>query len=127
MRTAPLVAGLVAALVALSGCAESPAPVETATPPAFPRIAGTVAWSQRSASGDWHVRVEVPDGATAYARARRLLTAHGYRLTNDEPAADGGAGQACTTALCVSFSATTRSGAGASVEYEVFHSTGMTG
>ena len=127
MRTAPLVAGLVAALVALTGCAGSPAPVDRATPPAFPRIGGTVVSSVRSASGDWHVRVEVPDGATAYATARRLLTAHGYQLTNDEPAADGGAGQACTTALCVSFSAVARSGASASVEYEVFHSTGMTG
>ena len=69
----------------------------------------------------------MPDAVAGYREARALLTRHGFQLTSDEPEHDGGSGQACTTALCVSFDALTRPGSKPAVEYEVFHSTGMTG
>lgn len=112
----------------LAGCtatAPAPRPATTAVP-AFPRIDGAVVSTSRPVAGDWVVRVRVSDPGAAYRRARSLLTAHGYRLTSDETDPDGGHGQACTTALCVSF-ATSGAGSGATLDYEVFHSTGMAG
>jgi hypothetical protein len=116
------------AVLALAGCTAAPAPVASTTaagPPAFPRIPGTVVSTAEPVVGDWTVKVRVGDAASAYRAARTLLTQHGFQLTSDEPVEDGGTGQACTTALCVSFDALTRPGAEPAVEYEVFHSTGM--
>ena len=130
MRSSPLVLALAAVTVVLAGCSGAPQPVATSTaagPPAFPRIAGTVLSTTQSVPGDWVVTVRVTDPPAAYRLARSLLTADGYQLTLDEPVVDGGNGQACTTALCVGFSALKRPGFGDSVQYEVFHSTGVVG
>ncbi len=95
--------------------------------PSFPRIAGRVLSTTESVPGDWVVTVRVADPPTAYREARSLLVEHGYELTLDEPVVDGGNGQACTTRLCVGFSALTRPQIGRTVQYEVFHSTGVVG
>lgn len=130
VRTARLVLASTAIVLALAGCTAAPRPVASSTPagpPAFPRIAGTVLSSVQSVPGDWVVTVRVADPPAAYRAARSLLTAHGYRLTLDEPVVDGGNGQACTTALCVGFSALDRPAVGRTLQYEVFHSTGVVG
>jgi hypothetical protein len=119
-----------AVVLALAGCAAPPPPVapsRTPGPPSFPRIAGTVLSTVQSVPGDWVVTVRVADPPSAYREARALLTAHSYRLTLDEPVVDGGNGQACTTDLCVGFSALTRPQLGRTLQYEVFHSTGVVG
>ena len=130
MRIAPLALAAGAVLLALAGCTATAPPVAVTTPtgpPPFPRIAGTVLSTVQSVPGDWVVTVRVADPPAAYREARGLLTAHGYRLTLDEPVVDGGNGQACTTELCVGFSALTRPGVGRTLQYEVFHSTGVVG
>lgn len=130
VRTAPLTLAALAVAVALAGCSTVQQPVATSTaagPPSFPRIAGTVLSTDQSSPGDWVVTVRVADAPTAYRQARDLLTAKGYQLTLDEPVVDGGNGQACTTAVCVGFSALDRPSVGTTVEYEVFHSTGVVG
>lgn len=126
-RSVPaLIAGL--GLLALTACAETPAPDRSAAgPPAFPQVAGTVVSRSEPNPGDWLVAVRVTDPAAAYREARTLLTRAGFEMTNDAPAVDGGNGQACTTRLCVSFTALQHPGSASTVEYEVFHSTGMSG
>lgn len=80
--------------------------------------------ARSTAYGEQHVTVAVSDPEAAYARARALLVDAGYLLTKDRTAKGGGDGQACTTALCVQFTATTDPQYGPSVAYEAFHSTG---
>lgn len=125
----PALIGASCAVLALSACTGTPPPHPTSTggPPAFPRVAGRVVAREEPAPGDWTLRVQVPDPAAAYRRARDLLSRAGYRITNDAPARDGGNGQACTTAWCVTFTAVTPPGGGPVVDYEVFHSSGVAG
>jgi hypothetical protein len=123
---------VVAALIALAlaGCAETPVATPSSSssgPPSFPRVTGTVVSQSEPTRGDWLISVQVADAATAYGEAKRLLTAKGFQVTNDAPASDGGNGQACTTRLCVSFTALAHPGQGPTVDYEVFHSTGVVG
>ncbi|MGT2425995.1 hypothetical protein [Amnibacterium kyonggiense] len=127
-RAARLIGALSAALV-LAACTGTPAPSRTpaAGPPSFPRVAGDVIARAEPVPGDWTMRVRVADAAAAYRRARDLLTRGGYRLTDDVPADDGGGGQACTTAWCVTFAALTPPGGAPVVDYEVFHSSGVVG
>lgn len=130
VRVVSLLAVCCAVGLLLAACSASPAPAPTrsaAGPPAFPRIAGTVVSTTESVPGDWVVTLRVADPPSAYRQARALLTARGFQLTLDEPVVDGGNGQACTTALCVGFSALSRPGVGPSIQYEVFHSTGVVG
>jgi hypothetical protein len=130
VRIAPIALAACAVVVALTGCSTTAPPVAPSTstgPPSFPRIAGTVLSTVQPVRGDWVVTVRVADPPAAYREARTLLTAHGYQLTLDEPVVDGGNGQACTTQLCVGFSALTRPGVGRTLQYEVFHSTGVVG
>ncbi|MGN6444446.1 hypothetical protein [Amnibacterium sp.] len=128
MRRVAVLIGCCLPLLLTACTAASSAPRTTpAGPPVFPRVAGRVLSTTEAAPGDWVIRVRVADPVTAYERARALLTAKGYQLTNDEQAADGGQGQACSTALCVTFSALVRPGTGPVVEYEAFHSTGVVG
>jgi hypothetical protein len=125
----PLALG--ALVLLLAGCtATTPTQVprsSSAAVPAFPRIDGAVLSTSQPVAGDWVVRVQVREPGAAYLRARSLLTAHGYRLTSDETDQDGGHGQACTTALCVSFATSGGGASGGTLDYEVFHSTGMAG
>jgi hypothetical protein len=131
VRTPLIVPAAGAAVLLLAGCTAASGTVTTSSspagPPAFPRISGTVVATAEPVAGDWTVKVRVADPASAYRAARALLTRHGFQLTSDEPVQDGGSGQACTTAICVSFDALTRPGERPAVEYEVFHSTGMAG
>lgn len=131
MRRSLLLVGVAAAVLALSGCVDrpepSPASASASGPPPFPRVPGDVVAQAERVPGDWTVRVRVSDAATAYARARALLVRSGYHVTNDAPARDGGNGQACTTAWCVTFTASTSTDDGPSVDYEVFHSSGVAG
>ncbi len=114
------------AVLLLSGCtaagpaAPSPAPTRSA---AWPRLPGREL-ARWEVSGVEHVIVAVGDPSAAYPRARALLVDAGFRLTKDREATGGGDGQACTTALCVQFSATTDPRYGRSVAYEAFHSSG---
>lgn len=116
--------GLLAVLV-LTGCA--PAAVAPAPSPspsvAWPMLPGRVL-ARSQEFGEQHLVVAVADPEAAYARARALLVDAGYQLTKDREARGGGDGQACTTALCVQFTATTDPEHGPSVAYEAFHSTG---
>lgn len=129
VRRRAIAVGASALLLALTACAEPGAPHGTATsgPPPFPRVPGTVLASSSPVRGDWRLTVRVEGLVAAYDDARSRLVAAGYRLTDDEPDADGGTGQACTTALCVSFSVLDDPELGPSVAYETFHSTGMSG
>lgn len=130
MRRPVLIAAAAVALLPLASCAQTPAPVGTpsaAGPPAFPRVAGAVVSQSEPDRGDWLLAVRVADPAAAYREARTLLTRGGFQITNDAPAEDGGNGQACTTRLCVSFTAVTHPGERPTVDYEVFHSSGVVG
>jgi hypothetical protein len=127
---APLGLAALLLVVTLTACGTAPAPTPSSpspAPPAFPRVEGAVLSTSEPVPGDWRVRIRVPDAGTAYARARDLLTAGGYHLTNDQPASDGGSGQACTSARCVTFGALVEPDGGAAVEYEVFPNTGVAG
>lgn len=119
-----------ALILALTACrAPVPAPTATATtdppPPAFPTVSGSVLDRSMPVAGDWLIRVRVADPEDAYAAAREALVDGGFTLTKDRSGAGGGDGQACTTQLCVSFTATDDPAAGPSVLYEVFHPTGV--
>jgi hypothetical protein len=130
MRRSPLVLVTASALLSLTACAQSPTPSPSPSasgPPAFPRVAGEVVSQSEPNPGDWLLAVRVADPAAAYREARSLLTEAGFQVTNDAPSGDGGNGQACTTRLCVSFTAVTHPGQRPTVDYEVFHSTGVVG
>lgn len=123
---------LLAVLVAagLAGCtATSSAPTATtaATIPAFPKLDGRELEADSPVPGDWRVRIAAADVDVAYGRARTLLTEAGFVLTKDRAGGIGGDGQACTTDLCVDFTATEDSRFGPSVLYEVFHPSGIVG
>jgi hypothetical protein len=128
---APIVVGSGLLAATLAGCAAPSSMVESSpppSPPAFPRIEGAVLSTAEPVAGDWTTQVSVSDDApTAYRAARRLLVEGGYDLTNDEPFVDGGSGQACTSALCVTFSSLATPSGGATVDYEVFPNTGVAG
>ena len=117
--------GLLAAAL-LSGCttaASAPAAPSPSPSVSWPMVPGRVL-ARSQAYGEHFVTVEVADPEKAYARARALLVDAGYQLTKDREATGGGDGQACTTALCVQFTATTDPRSGPSLAYEAFHSTG---
>ncbi len=118
-------------LLACSACTAATAPATSPTAsvpsvPAFPAVRGRTLSSSAS-DGEWHRVVRVADADAAYAAARRLLVEGGFTLTKDRQGRGGGDGQACTTALCVSFAATDIPGTGPTVAYDVFHSTGVVG
>jgi hypothetical protein len=71
--------------------------------------------------------VRVADADVAYAAARRLLVDGGFILTKDRQGTGGGDGQACTTELCVGFTATDIPGTGPTLAYDWFHPTGVVG
>jgi hypothetical protein len=124
--------GLAAALLVttLTACGAAPSPTPSTpspAPPPFPRVEGAVLSTSEPVPGDWRVLIRVSDPQAAYARARDLLTAGGYDLTNDQPASDGGSGQACTSTRCVTFGALVEPDGGAAVEYEVFANSGVAG
>lgn len=119
-------AGALLLALALTACtAPDPAPPSPAPSarPSWPMVPGRVL-ARSEAYGEQFVTVAVTDPEAAYARARALLVDAGYRLTKDREATGGGDGQACTTALCVQFTATTDPALGPNVAYEAFHSTG---
>ena len=76
---------------------------------------------------EWHRTVRVDDPEAAYREARQLLVDGGFALTKDREGTGGGDGQACTTELCVGFTATDIPGAGPTVVYDVFHPSGVVG
>lgn len=110
---------------ALTGCAE-PSPVVGPTPPPFPAVAGRVLSTTQPTRGDWVIVVRTEHLPTAYGEARRLLTDAGYQLTQDnDDSPTGGAGQACRTGLCVTFTVTDDPELGPTVQYEVFPTRGV--
>jgi hypothetical protein len=115
-------------LAACTACAEPAAPAPSATAaasaPAFPAVRGTVITSS-SSDEEWWRTVRVADSEAAYRQARQLLLDGGFVLTKDREGTGGGDGQACTTELCVSFTATDDTDAGPTVAYDVFHPTGV--
>lgn len=130
MRLRGIALGLIA--LALAGCTAAPeteaapAPSPTSTAAAFrwPRVEGRIV--QDVVTEHEHLmRIAVDDPDRGYAQARELLVKAGFQLTKDRPATGGGSGQACTTALCVSFGADTLADEGPGVTYEAFHSTGV--
>ena len=102
--------------------APSPAPPTPA--PAFPAVRGRTL-SASGTAAEWHRVVRVADAEDGYAEARRLLVDGGFTLTKDRQGTGGGDGQACTTDLCVGFTATDIPGTGPTVAYDVFHPTGV--
>lgn len=128
MRAVTAAVSLIGLLVGLLLCecttpAPAPAPASPSPSVAWPMLPGRVL-ARSHAYGEQFVTVEVADPEQAYARARALLVDAGYRLTKDREATGGGDGQACTTALCVQFTATTDPQYGPSLAYEAFHPTG---
>lgn len=118
---------LVLAALSLTSCTAVPAPPPTpraAATPTWPVIGGRVV-ERTSDPQTRRVRIAVDDPEAAYAAARRLLVRAGYQLTKDRPGRGGGDGQACTTALCVQFSATVERRWGPNLLYEAFRSTGV--
>jgi hypothetical protein len=130
MRRPALLLIAASAVLTLAACTQPEATPPTSSAsglPSFPRVAGPVLSQSEPNPGDWLLAVKVTDTAAAYREARSLLSKAGFQITNDAPASDGGNGQACTTALCVSFTAVTHPGRPSTVDYEVFHSTGVVG
>ena len=117
------------AVLLCAGCtATAPAPTArpTASAPAFPAVRGEVL-SSSATDLEWRRTVRVDDSEAAYREARRLLVDAGFVLTKDREGTGGGDGQACTTDLCVGFTATDATDAGPTVAYDVFHPTGVIG
>jgi hypothetical protein len=120
---------VIASALVCAGCASpsaGPAPRATASVPAFPAVPGEVVSSSAS-DLEWRRTVRVEDPEAAYREARRLLVDGGFVLTKDREGTGGGDGQACTTDLCVGFTANDTSDAGPTVVYDVFHPSGVVG
>lgn len=119
---------VIATALLCAGCTSpsaAPAPRATASVPAFPAVQGEVVSSSAS-DLEWRRTVRVEDPEAAYREARRLLVDGGFTLTKDREGTGGGDGQACTTDLCVGFTANTSDG-GPTVVYDVFHPSGVVG
>jgi hypothetical protein len=127
-RTGALLPLAGAVLLLVTACTAAPAPTATPSPaasvPPFPAASGAVL----SASGsdvEWHRTLQVDDATAAYEEARRLLVDGGFTLTKDRQGTGGGDGQACTTELCVGFTANDIPGKGPRLVYDVFRPTGI--
>jgi hypothetical protein len=77
---------------------------------------------------DLHAWVASADPEVGYRDAKALLVDAGFVLTKDRVATGGGDGQACSTAsLCVNFTGSDDAVYGETVQYDVFHGTGIVG
>jgi hypothetical protein len=126
-RPGVLIPVAAAALLLLAGCSTEPAPAPTPSSspaPSFPAVAGAVL-DEYGSEVEWHRTLRVDDATDAYEEARQRLVDGGFTLTKDRQGTGGGDGQACTTELCIGFTANDIPGKGPRLVYDVFRPTGM--
>lgn len=136
-------AALVAAcILALLGCTAqpsppappptNPSPVTSGLPAGFPvsvpLVPGRVVAGAVDGA-DLHAWVASEDPEAGYRDARQRLVDAGFVLTKDRVATGGGDGQACAPGsdLCVSFTGSDDAHYGRTVQYDVFHGSGIVG